>query len=34
MPEAGFDPTGEETKTCVNIVLQLPPKPPWLDIKI
>ena len=31
MPEAGFDPPGEETKTCVNIVLHLPPKPPPLD---
>ena len=27
----GFDPPGDETKTCVNIVLHLPPKPPRLD---
>ena len=32
MPEAGFNPPGEETKTCVNIVLHLPPKPPRLDL--
>ena len=29
--QAGFDPPGEEMKTCVNIVLHLPPKPPRLD---
>ena len=31
MPQAGFNPLGEKWHLCLNIVVALPPKPPWLD---
>ena len=32
MPQAGFDPPREKWQLCLNIVVSLPPRPPWLDI--
>ena len=31
IPQAGFDLLGENWQLCLNLVIALPPKPPWLD---